>query len=76
MYKDPRLMVKLEARCHTYKDALKLQSILSDLVSNNDLAGEHIEECEILYVNPLELDGPDNEKIAKKLYDEIEDLEV
>jgi len=70
----PASRVKLEARCHTYEDALKLQAILSDLVSDSELAGQHIDECEILYVNPLKLDGPDNEKIAKAIYDEIENL--
>jgi len=77
MYRDPRLIVKLEARCHTYEDALKLQSMLADFVSNNELAGEHIDECEILYVNPI-TDRPaqNAEKIAKKIYDSIEDLDI
>ena len=69
MYRDPKLIVKLEARCHTYEDALKLQAMLSDFVGNNLLAGEHISECEIHYVMPLE-----SEEIAKRLYDEIENL--
>ena len=69
MYRDPKLIVTLKARCHTYSDALKLQAMLSDFVSNNELAGEHIDECEILYVMPLE-----SEEIAKNLYDEIENL--
>ena len=71
MYRDPKLIVKLEARCHTYEDALKLQAMLSDFVGNNQLAGEHIEECEILYVMPLE-----SEEIAKRLYEEIENIET
>ena len=71
MYRDPKLIVKLEARCHTYEDALKLQAMLSDFVSNDLLAGEHIEECEIHYVVPLE-----SEEIAKRLYDAIEDLDI
>jgi len=77
MYRDPRLTVKLEAICHTYEDALKLQAMLSDFVSNNELAGEHIVQCEIHYVNPI-LDRPTQnaEEIAKRLYDEIEDLNL
>ena len=71
MYRDPKLIVKLEARCHTYEDALKLQAMLSDFVSNNELAGEHIDECEILYVMPLEC-----EEITKRLYEEIEKIET
>ena len=75
MYRDPKLIVKLEARCHSYEDALKLQSMLSDFVSCNQLAGEHIDECEILYVMPLET-GQTTEEVVKKLYNEIEDLEI
>lgn len=75
MYRDPKLIVKLEARCHSYEDALKLQSMLSDFVSCNELAGEHIDECEIFYVMPLEMDGPTNEEIAERLYEEIENIE-
>ena len=71
MYRDPKLIVKLEARCHTYEDALKLQAMLSDFVGNNELAGEHISECEIHYVVPLEC-----EKIAKRLYEAFEDLDI
>ena len=69
MYRDPKLIVKLEARCHTYSDALKLQAMLSDFISNDQLAGEHISECEIFYVVPLEC-----EEVAKRLYNEIENL--
>ena len=75
MYRDPKLIVKLEARCHTYEDALKLQAMLSDFVSNNELAGEHIDECEILYVMPLEIEHT-TEEIVKKLYEEIENIEA
>ena len=75
MYRDPKLIVKLEARCHTYSDALKLQAMLSDFVSNNELAGEHISECEIFYVVPLEIEQT-TEEVVKKLYNEIEDLDI
>ena len=75
MYQDPKLIVKLEARCHTYEDALKLQAMLSDFVSNNELAGEHIDECEILYVMPLETEQT-TEEVVKKLYNDIEDLDI
>ena len=75
MYRDPKLIIKLEARCHTYEDALKLQSMLADLVSNNDLAGEYIEECSIFYINPLNHDVLTNEKIIT-VHDEIEELEI
>ena len=53
--KDP-LVVKLEAKCHTHKQALELESILSDLISNNDLAGELVSECHISYTSKEELD--------------------
>ena len=75
MYQDPKLIVTLKARCHTYSDALKLQAMLSDFVGSNDLAGEHIEECEILYVMPLEIEHT-TEEVVKKLYNEIEDLDI
>ena len=75
MYRDPKLIVRLEARCHSYEDALRLQAMLSDFVSNDLLAGEHIEECEIHYVMPLEIEHT-TEEVVKKLYNEIEDLDI
>ena len=75
MYRDPKLIVKLEARCHTYSDALKLQAMLSDFISNDQLAGEHISECEIFYVMPLEIEQT-TEEIVEKLYEEIENIEA
>ena len=46
------LMVTLEAECHTYEDALELQSMLTDFITNEKLAGEHISYAEIDYVEP------------------------
>ena len=49
------LKVTLEAECHTYEDALQLQAMLTDFVTNEKLAGEHISYAEIDYVEPKKL---------------------
>ena len=46
------LKVTLEAECHTYKDALALQSMLTDVVAKEEFAGEYISYAEIDYVEP------------------------
>ena len=55
MKQDPKLIVTLEARCYSWEHALKLQELLGEIVSNNDLAGKHLEECTIHYVDPSEV---------------------
>ena len=54
--KDP-LVVSLEARCYTHKQALELESMLTDLISNNDLAGELVSEAHISYTSKEELEA-------------------
>ena len=60
-------MVTLEAECHTYEDALELQSMLTDFITNEKLAGEHISYAEIDYVEPEKF----NVK-QKKIVDEFQ----
>ena len=61
------LKVTLEAECHTYKDALALQDMLTDFVAKEELAGEYISYAEIDYVEPEKL----NVK-QKKIVDEFQ----
>ena len=51
---NPKTVI-LEADCHSHDDALKLQSILTDLIMNNDLAGEHVDQALIRYVSKDDL---------------------
>ena len=50
------LLVTLEAHCKTYADALKLQAMISDFITNEELAGEHIQYAEIHYVDPQDIE--------------------
>lgn len=55
---DPKLIVKLEAICYSWKDALKFVDVLQDITTKKEFAGELIEECSIFYVDPSEVGEP------------------